>query len=255
MKKLFNIILSVAALLLMAQSIFANTKPISFATEATYPPFENVDASGKIQGFDVDVIKALCQHMKAQCTFSNQPFDSLIPSLQLGKFDGVFGAMSITEARKKEVDFTDPYYYAKVSFIAPKSTKLETSKAGLQDKTIGVQAGTTLAQYLQETYGNVVTIKTYGSEEDALLDLVSGRVDAVLGDTPLVQQWLKVKGHEDFQVIGKSVTNVKYFNNGFGIAVKKGNTKLLQDLNKALKTIKADGTVKKLEQKYFGENS
>src|SRR5690606_17599012 len=105
-----------ASLFMLSSSIFAQT--IKFAMEATYPPFEYVDASGNIKGFDVDIANALCQQLKAQCEFSNQPFNSLIPSLQLGKFDAIISALGITTERAKQVSFTNPYYQPSGSFVA-----------------------------------------------------------------------------------------------------------------------------------------
>lgn len=238
-------------ILLFSTSLaFAQTKSLSFATEATYPPFESLAPSGEMQGFDVDIIKALCNKMQTQCTFTNQAFDSLIPSLQLGKFDVIFGAINITDERAKQVDFTKPYYLNTVSMVAPKDKLLTLDATSLNGKTIGVQGGTTLSQYLQDTYGDKVKVNTYASEESAFLDLTSGRVDAVMGDTPLVDTWLK-KNADKYALVGQPVTSEKYFGKGYGIAVKKGNVDLLNKLNTALAAIKADGTYDKIVKQYF----
>ncbi len=247
MKKLITL-LFIPALIFSA---YGNIKTINFATEATYPPFEYFSPAGKIQGFDVDVMNALCKQIDAKCTITHQPFDSLIPSLKLGKFDAIIASLGITPAREKQVSFTDPYYFNTASFVAAKSTNLTISKAGLQGKTIGVQGGTTFANYLSDVYGKVVTIKIYASNEDALLDLKNGRIDAFLGDTPLSVIWLKKPGSSSFAIIGKHIVSKKYFGSGDGIAVKKGNTKLLQALNKAIAKIKANGTLAKIQHKYF----
>ena len=247
MKKLITL-LFIPVLLISA---YGNIKTINFATEATYPPFEYFSPAGKIQGFDVDVMNALCKQIGAKCTITHQPFDSLIPSLKLGKFDAVIASLGITPARKKQVDFTVPYYFNTASFVAAKSANLTISKTGLKGKTIGVQSGTTFAAYLNDVYGNMVTIKTYSSNEDALLDLKNGRIDTFLGDTPLSILWLKKPGNSSFAIIGKPIVSQKYFGSGDGIAVKKGNTQLLQALNKAIAKIKANGTLAKIQQKYF----
>lgn len=247
-KILLGITLSFVALLSVAQN-----KALTFATEATYPPFESLDTNGQMQGFDIEIIKALCAQMKTQCTFTNQAFDSLIPSLQLGKFDAIFGAMNITPARQQQVDFTDPYYANTASVVTVKD-KAEPLAKGLEGKTVGVQSGTTLAQYLQDTYGNKVTVNTYASEQSAFLDLTSGRIDAVMGDTPLIKDWVKKNNNGNYVIVGKPISAEKYFGKGYGIAVKKGNTTLLQALNKALAEIKANGTYAKIVQKYFGND-
>lgn len=241
-------------MLLVASIVaFAQTKTLSFATEATYPPFEYMNSAGQMQGFDVDILKALCQQMQVQCTFSNQAWDSLIPGLQLGKYDAIFGAMNITAEREKQVNFTHPYYANSASIIANKKARLmDLSPRTMKGQIVGVQAGTTFGQYLQAKYGNHIKVNTYASEEAAFLDLTSGRTNAVMGDTPLIMQWLKKGDHAaDYMIVGHPINDKKYFGQGYGIAVKKGNKQLLQQLNKALAAIKANGTYDKILQKYY----
>lgn len=229
---------------------FANL--IKFATEATYPPYVYVDASGKVQGFGADIVRALCKQMKVLCKISNQPWDSLIPSLNLGKFDAIFGGIDITELRKKEVYFTEPYYSNSISFIAAKKKYLTLSPISLKGKIVGVQGGTSFDMYLQQVYGNLITIRRYPSEQEALMDLKSGRDDIVVGDTPLLLEWLKKSGRSEYSLIGNPINDSKYFGQGVGIAVKKGNQFLLESLDQALEKIKANGTYATIVNKYFG---
>ncbi len=245
---------ALVSLLLFFNSVFAAPLPtvIKFATEATYPPFVYMDASEKMQGFDADIVRAVCAQMHATCTLSNQPWDSLIPSLTLGKFDALFGGMAITQEREKEVDFTEPYYTNTVSVIADQSEHLNLTEATLKGKTIGVQGGTTFDAYLQDKYGKIITINRYPSIQDALMDLASGRVDAVMGDSPSLQQWLQQNGYTQYTVVGEPIDNPQYFGKGNGIAVRKGDAALLNALNKALNEIKANGTYQKIVNKYFG---
>lgn len=250
MKKYITVSLFLMGFMMIPKINAQTDQTIKFATEATYPPFVYVGPNGQVQGFGADIVHALCQQMHAKCTIINQPWESLIPSLKLGKFDAIFGGMNITAAREKQVDFTHSYYQNSISFVAAKSTHLVVSKVGLKGKTIGVQGGTTFDTYLQDTYGNEITINHYPSEQDALMDLQSGRVDAVVGDSPLIQQWLK-KNSGQYAIAGKPINNQKYFGKGDAIAVKKGNVKLLQALNKALVKIKANGTYQKIVNKYF----
>src|SRR5690606_10339197 len=116
---------------------------IKFASEATYPPFESVNATGELQGFDIDIAKAICEQMSLKCSFSNQPWESLIPGLNLGKFDAIISAMDITEERKKRVDFSNPYFSPTGSFVGRKSANFELTPENLKGKTIGVQKSTT----------------------------------------------------------------------------------------------------------------
>ena len=252
MKLLSKVLLASVLGMLSLTGFAGSQKPLQFATEATYPPFEYIDQSGKIKGFDIDIAKALCTQMQRQCEFHNAPWDSLIPSLKLGKYDALIGAMAITAERKQQVAFTNPYYMDTVSFVAPMSEKLQVTPAGMKGKTIGVQGGTVLQQYLQSTYGSAVSVKTYASQEQALMDLQAGRVDAVLGDTPLVKTWLKQQKGSTYGVAGKPITDKKYFGQGFGIAVNKDNTQLVQQLNTALAAIKKNGQYQKIVTQYFG---
>lgn len=250
-KKFIRILL--ATILLWGTATYANT--LKIATEATYPPFEYVDPNGQMQGFDVDVMKAMCLQMKVKCHFVNQPWDSLIPSLKMGKFDVLMGAIAITSPREKQVSFTNPYYQSSVSMVASKNAHLSLKKQSLKGKKIGVQGGTTFDIYLQEMYGPLITISRYPSEENALLDLQSGRIDAVVGDTPLIQQWLKNHGGKLYHIVGHPITDVKYFGKGDGFAVKKDNLALLSKLNKALSEIKSNGAYAAIVKHYFGKQN
>jgi arginine transport system substrate-binding protein len=240
-----------ATFFLASSTLFAAPTVVKFAMEATYPPFEYVDGSGQIKGFDVDIANALCQEMKVQCQFSNQPFNSLIPSLQLGKFDALISALGITAEREKQVAFTDSYYQPSGSFVAPLAKNYKLSD--VTGKTVGVQTGSTFETYLKKKYGNKVTIKTYASIQETFLDLNTGRIDIVLADTPIAQAWLKQDGNnKNYGIVEAPIIDAEYFGTGYGIAVRKDNTTLLNSLNKALAAIKANGTYAKLTKEYFG---
>ncbi len=244
---------TVTGMLLMLFSGLSFAKPltISFATEATYPPFEYIDATGQIKGFDIDIAKAVCRAINATCTFSNQPFASLIPSLKIGKYDALISGLGITKIRQTQVNFSEPYYTPTSVFVAPVSAKLQLSKAAMQGKTVGMQGGTTLINYMTKTYGSAVSSKTYPSQQDAFLDLQSGRVDAVFGDTPLMLEWVKKHGKGQYAVVGKPISDPTIFGAGFGIAVRKGNDSLLQQINAGLAAIKKNGSYEKIYDNYF----
>ena len=235
-----------------AEEIKTEIKTIRFATEASYPPFEYIDGSGVIKGFDIDIANALCKEIKAECVFSNQPFSGLIPSLKVGKFDALISALGITQERQKQVAFTQAYYEPSGSFVAPIEKHYLLSN--LSGKIVGVQQATTFEKYLQQQneYANRITIKTYASIQEAFLDLASGRIDLVLTDTPIAKEWLK-KNDKQYAIVEKPIINHEYFGAGYGIAVNKDSNQLLNSLNEALNKIKQNGIYNNIMQKYFGK--
>lgn len=234
----------------MQYTFCSRKKIIRIGTEGTYPPFEYIDESGQLHGFDIDLAKALCKEMQAECIFYNQSFDSLIPSVKIGKFDAAIASIGVTPERQKQVAFTNPYYEPSGSFVAPIAKHYKLSD--IDGKTIGVQLSSTLEKYLQDKYLNKVKIKTYSSIQEAFLDLVSGRVDMVLADTPVAQIWLK-QNNKQFAIVGAPIVDHQYFGTGFGIAVNLKNTELLNALNAALEKIRNNGTYSSLKQQYFGQ--
>jgi arginine transport system substrate-binding protein len=239
----------VLAALLAGLSLSASAaQTLRFATEASYPPFEFVDSDNKIQGFDVDLANALCKEIDATCTFTNQAFDSLIPSLKFRRFDAVMAGMDITPEREKQVLFTKPYYDNSAIFIAQKGKLADV--AALKGKRVGVQNGTTHQKYLSDKHSDI-TVVPYDSYQNAILDLKNGRIDAVFGDTAVVNEWLKT--NPQLGVATPKVTDAQYFGTGLGIAVRPDNKALLEKLNGALKAIKADGTYQKISNQWFPE--
>ena len=244
-----KIIAALFTLLMSGSLMAAIPNPIRFATEATYPPFEYTDESGKIKGFDIDIAQALCQQMKVECTFSNQSFNSLVPSLKIGKFDAVIASLGVTSERLKQVDFTNAYYEPSAVFVAALNKHYTLND--IDGKSVGAQEGSTFLKYLQDKYGNKITVKSYASVQDAFLDLVAGRVDLVLADTPIATTWIKQPANiKQFAIIGKPIADHEYFGVGYGIAVRKNNPELLNAFNKALADIKANGIYQKIRKQY-----
>lgn len=234
-----------AGTLLSANAMATDVK---FVTEATYPPFEFMTDKNEFAGFDVELALAVCAAAKLNCTFSNQAFDSLIPSLKFRRFDAAIAAMDVTPERAKQVDFSDIYYANSAVFVAPEGKFSEVEQ--LKGKRIGVQNGTSHQSYLLEQLKDQgVKAVPYASYQNALMDLTSQRVDAVFADTAVAAEWLK--SHPGYTMVGKPVTDAKYFGAGFAIAVNKGNKTLLDSLNQGLAAIKSDGSYQKLYDKYF----
>ena len=159
------------------------------------------------------------------------------------RIDGAISAMDITEARSKQVLFSDAYYDSSASFIALKG-KADLNTA----KNVGVQNGTTFQQYVVAEAKQYAP-KAYNSIQDSILDLKNGRIDLIFGDTAVLADMLSKE--TDLTFVGEKVTNQKYFGNGLGIAINKGNKDLVDELNKGLATIKANGEYQKIYDKWM----
>lgn len=236
----------IAALLASVSLSATAAQTIRFATEASYPPFESMDASNKIVGFDVDLANALCKEIDATCTFTNQAFDSLIPGLKFKRFEAVMAGMDITPERQKQVLFTNPYYDNSALFIGQQGKFASLDQ--LKGKRVGVQNGTTHQKYINDKHPEITTVP-YDSYQNAKLDLQNGRIDAVFGDTAVVTEWLKA--NPKLAAVGEKVTDKAYFGTGLGIAVRQGNTDLQQKFNTALEKLKKDGTYDAIYKKWF----
>lgn len=231
---------------LLASTAFANAQDITFAMEPSYPPFEQTNEKGEIVGFDVDIANAICKEIQATCHFKSQAFDALIPSLIKGRggFDAAISAIDITEARAKQVAFSDAYYESSASFITVKGKITDLSQA----KKVGVQNGTTYQQYVNAE-AKQYAASSYASLQDAILDLKNGRIDIIFGDTDVLREMFTKNPELTF--VGEKVTDKRYFNNGLGIAVKKSNTALVENLNKGIAAIKASGEYQKIYDKWM----
>lgn len=238
-------VLLAAAALAFASTAMAAEK-IKIGTEGAYPPFNLIDANGKPGGFDVDIAMALCAQMKADCEVVTSDWDGIIPALNAKKFDAIVASMSITDERKQAVDFTAPYYTNKLQFIAAKGADFKVDKASLKGKVIGAQRATIAGTWLEDNMGDTVEIKLYDTQENAYLDLSSGRVDGVLADKLVNWEWLKSDTGKGFEFKGEPV----FDNDKIGIAVRKGDP-LQGKLSAALQAIIDDGTYQKINAKYF----
>jgi lysine-arginine-ornithine-binding protein len=227
----------------------AEIKTVRIGTEGAYPPFNGLDASGQLVGFDIDIAKALCEKMKVECTYVAQDWDGIIPALLAGKFDAIVASMSITDERKEKVAFTDRYYTTPGNFVVPKTSAItDISPAAMKGKVIGAQSATTGAAYLEEKYKDS-EIKLYPTQDEANADLAAGRLDAGLADKFVLYPWLESDAGKCCKFVGTDLMDVNP--QGQGIAVRKEDTELLGMLNKALMEIKADGTYKTINAKYF----
>ncbi|MBP1850946.1 transporter substrate-binding domain-containing protein [Rhizobium halophytocola] len=242
---------SLAALSLAAGQAFADGENYVIGTDSTYPPFEYVDASGNFLGFDMDIGRALCEEMKAECTIVSNDWDGIIPALQAKKFDMILSSMSITAEREKEVDFTDKYYNTPPAVAVPKDSDIK-DVAGLASKTIGAQSSTTHANYV-EAHMKDSELKLYPSADEYKLDLSNGRIDAVVDDIVVLTEWVKSEDGACCKILTALPIDEEINGKGAGIAVRKGDP-LKEKLNKAIAAIRENGTYKKIQDKYFDFN-
>jgi len=236
---------------LMSGATHAQTPAtVKIGTEGAYPPFNYVEG-GKPTGFDVDIALALCERAKLQCEIVIQDWDGMIPALLAHRIDAIVASMSITEERKKRIDFTAKYYDSPNSFMASRADRVtDVSPDALAGKVIGVQGSTTHQNYIEAKYKNV-GLRTYATVDDASADLAIGRIDLVLSDKVLLDAWLKASADGACcELVGPDLYD-PLFGDGQGIGVRKEDTALRDTLNAALAAILADGTYKTINAKYF----
>lgn len=241
----------IGAVALMAGSLVMGTQAIAgdklrIATEGAYAPFNMVNAQGELEGFDVDIARALCAEMKADCEIVAQDWDGIIPGLRARKYDAIVASMSITKERQRVVEFTERYYSNVLAFVAPKGQAADTSEAGLKGKTIGAQRATIAGQYLEDNLGDIVDVKLYDTQDNAYLDLTSGRLDLLLSDKFPAYDWLNTDAGNGFEFKGDDID----INDEIGIALRKGSEWRTR-INDALKAIVKNGTYEKINAKYF----
>ena len=247
--------LTACALLATAGAVHAQApdwKKIRIGVEGAYPPFSEVGADGKLKGFEIDLAYALCAEMKAECTLVQQDFDGLIPALQARKVDAIIASVSITDERKKVIAFSNPYYNTPARFTAKADAKFDFSPAGLKGKKIGVQRATIHEKFATDTFKQSEIVR-YATQDQAFLDLKSGRVDLTLADLVAADVgFLKTPAGKGYAFVGPSYDDVKYFGVGSGVGLRKADEKVLgKKFNDAIAAVKANGTFKKLNDKYF----
>jgi arginine/ornithine transport system substrate-binding protein len=251
MKKLIPA-LAISAVAFTTTFAFAQGKDLKVAIDPTYEPFTFKTADGKPTGFDVDIANALCEQIKRKCVFVEQVWDSMIPGLQAKKYDVIISSMSITEDRKKAVDFTNKYYNTPSKIVVKNDIKF-SGVASLKGKKIGVLKGSTQEKYAMgelKTAGVVVT--PYEAQDQVYLDIKSGRLDGTVADVlEVTGGFLSKPEGKDYGVVGPELFIPKYFGEGAGIALRKGEAALKTELNGAIKAIRDNGTYKKINDKYF----
>lgn len=244
MRKL--IVAASVVLAMMAGIAHAQERNLRIAFDVPYEPFEYKDEDGELTGFEVELAEAMCEEMNANCEFVTQAWDGMIPGLLARKFDLIMSSMSITPERAERVLFSDPYYNTPGGWFGPDSFDTDvTDMDAMKGKTVGVQRGTTMDTYVTEEMGDVVSIKRYTTADDMVLDLEGQRLDVVFVDYPVGEQTVLSK--EGFKEVGEPVK----LGEGVGVAMRKRDKDLAEEVNAALATLKEDGTYDTIMEKYF----
>ena len=224
---------------------------IGIAAEA-YPPFAEKGADGTWQGWEIEIIDAVCAAMNEECEIVPVAWDGIIPALLGKKMDAIMASMSITEERSKTISFSDKYYNTPAVLVAPKSMDTDASMASMDGKIIGVQVSTIHANYAEKHYGNA-TIKTYSTFDEHNQDLVAGRIDAVIADSLAFGDFLASSGGGCCEVKAE-LNDEEVFGPGVGAGLRKEDTELMEKINAAITQIRSDGTYDAISAKYFDFN-
>ena len=242
--------LAVAGLLaLAATSVQADA--LRVGVEGAYPPFSWKEADGTLKGFDIDFAHEVCKRLGRECVLVEQEWDGMIPALLAKKFDTIIASMSITEERKKKVDFTVKYYNTPAKLVAKKNPGFEGTAAGLNGKRLGVQRATTHQCSAEKLYPGAELV-LYATQDEVWQDLASGRLDAQLSDSlQAYEGFLVLDVGQDFDFLGDALDDVECQGVGAGFAVRKEDSALRDALSKAIQDIRADGTYKAMNDKYF----
>ncbi|WP_242678636.1 transporter substrate-binding domain-containing protein [Psychrobacter pygoscelis] len=222
---------------------------IKIATESSYRPFSYTDANGKLVGYEIDLANALCEQMKANCEIISQDWDGLIPGLNAKKFDAIIAGMSITPERQEVVEFSDPYFHSGIILIGKKGDDISID--GLKGMPVASQRSTVSSQYLQDSHPEA-DIKLYDTQDNAYLDLTSGRVRAMMSDKVTGIDWLKTEAGQGYEVKGAEISSAN--GDAMGIAFRKGDP-LVAKFNAALSELKASGKYDEITDSYFGTSS
>lgn len=212
------------------------------ATNAEFPPYEYHDG-GEIVGIDAEIAKAIADELGMELEIEDIAFDSIIPEITSGKADMGLAGMTVTEDRKQSVDFTDTYAKASQKIIVKEDSAI-ASPDDLTGVIVGVQQGTTGDIYVSDLEADGTTVERYNKGFEAVQALSQGKIDAVVIDGEPAKTF--VAQTEGLKILEESFTDEEY-----AIAVKKGNTELLEKINGALKTLKDNGTLDEIVAKYI----
>ncbi len=271
-----NFIISLLAMSILCMLTVANAKSIRIGTEGAYPPWNNLNAAGELEGAEIDFGNEACKRMGAECVWVTQDWDGIIPALLNGKYDIIIAGMSITEERKQKVNFTDGYMNDGARFwvindsgLADLSiagvTKVNMNKAGgkeqaalgqmiaaFEGKNVCVQSSTTHANFAAE-YMSGSNVKLYQTVDDHNIDLVAGRCDAVISDVASAVDFMATDQGANAAFTGPTFSGGPW-GDGVGGAIRKEDSDILEMWNIAIAEMSTDGTTAKITEKWFGRD-
>lgn len=227
-------------------STSADGGTLRMGTNATFPPYEFVGDDGNVQGIDADIAAAVADKLGMKLEITDMEFDSLIPALQSDTIDMALAGMTVTPERQESVDFSDSYAKG-VQVIIVKDGSDIASPDDLEGKNIGVQTGTTGDIYCTDDYGQE-NVKQFNNGPLAVAALVNGQIDCVVIDQEPAKNYVAANS-------GLKILDTAYADEDYAIAIKKGNTELLDKVNGALKELQDDGTVQSIVDKYISADS
>ncbi len=217
-----------------------------------YPPFTSPDATGKWVGWEIDFVDAVCAEEKLDCVITPVAWDGIIPALTTKKIDAIVSSMSITDERKKTIDFSDKYYNTPTAIIGPKDQKFGATPDDLKGKVVGVQVSTVHAVYAKKHFTGAQEIKEYQTQDEANNDLAAGRIDAVQADSIALGEFLKTdQGKACCDLKGMVAPDDEVLGPGVGVGLRKEDTALKEKFNAGIKAIRASGKYDEISKKYF----
>jgi len=225
---------------------------LRFITDNDYPPFNYIDESGKLVGFNVELAKAICAELKVRCSVQALVWDRMITAIENDVADAIIASLAITRRNRRRVTFSRQYYQTPARFVMRKSDSFkEITPEILSGKSIGVAKNTSHEAYLKAFFKGSI-VKSFATPDKARQALIDGQVDVVFGDGVSLMFWLNgIASNKCCTYSGGAFTESKFFGEGVGIAVKKNNTQLLKIINLGLDKVQKSGQFQKLFKRYF----
>lgn len=253
MNSVIKLLIAGSLTILSSYTLAKLPESVKIGSDTSYAPFEYRDSNGEIAGFDVDLTNEMCHRLNLTCRYVSVDLDGLIPSLLSRKIDLIVSALSITEKRQKQIAFSDKLFAVNSRLIAPEGSLLVPTVASLKGKRVGIEQGSTQEQYANAHWRpEGVVVVYYQNQLQIYSDLKAGRLDASFQDEVTADEgFLKQPQGKGFAFAGESVADEHYFGVGTGIGFRKQDTELREAFNRVLAEMLADGTYKKINDKYF----